>query len=388
MERMERMAQKALDYAEERLLSPETGLIYDFPLHEDAAFYPTAEECARHIPNPVGYGVGMEDCMIHGGTLLDAAVTAWEKTGNARFRQLAARLARGMLSCREQALSPGFLPRGVSPVDGRSHYADSSRDQYTLFVFGLFRYLEGRLASEEDVHRMRLAAESLATRAEKNVRPETGYDMLREDGKPSLVTALWGPSLGNHEMHRLPMIYLFAHRMTGDEHWLAAYRALREEACARALPMGEYWHLYAVQQMLASLYVLRALDGDAGWRARYASLMDAAADCCGRMAGSVAQKLAQVADVNVPQPSFRECRMKENPNLRQMGENCLVPARDTEEFFRLQDAAVISAAYGLAGKELPGDCAELFRQAFSRIDFDRHQRATPVHFLAAYWRNC
>ena len=76
--------------------------------------------------------------------------------------------------------------------------------------------------------------------------------MLQEDGSPSLVTKLWGESLGNHEVMRLPMIYMFAYEISGDSHWLGKYEGIIDEALDRSLPMARYWHLYALQQMQVS----------------------------------------------------------------------------------------------------------------------------------------
>lgn len=142
------------------------------------------------------------------------------------------------------------MPRAVSVEDGKTHYPDSSRDQYTMFAFAMHRYLTSTLCTPSEKDAIATAAVAIAGRAEKNITPETGYDMLTDDDRPTLVTVMWGDTLGNHEYLRLSMLYLLAYESSGDGYWLNKYSKIREEAYQKSLPMSErYWALYTLQQM-------------------------------------------------------------------------------------------------------------------------------------------
>ena len=161
------------------------------------------------------------------------------------------------------------LPRSVILQDGEGHYIDSSRDQYTMFVYGAYRYVHSDICESREREALARVLTGFARRAEQNVTKENGYDLRRDDGGNSLNCVMWGNELGNHEYCRLPAIYLAAWDISGEEHWLELYRKIREEAYRKSLPMTEYWHLYTLQQMQAALYVCREADPDWGWKQKY-----------------------------------------------------------------------------------------------------------------------
>ena len=136
-------AQKAWNYCLEQLYDARTHLIYDFRVSRRPATasgaLPTPAEIRAGFPNPCGYGTGMEDSALNGGILLDAVLRHYEATGDAAARIMAGQLADGLLRC-ATAGTRGFVARSVCPADGVSHYPNSSRDQYTNLVFGLWRF--------------------------------------------------------------------------------------------------------------------------------------------------------------------------------------------------------------------------------------------------------
>ncbi len=171
------MIRSAFDYVESRLFIPVTSMLCDFAgsfspefseNHPDYAALPTAADCHHAYPNPAGYATGIEDGTLAGGTMLDGTVTLYEKTQDTRTAHLARSLAEGLLRCAESAQSEGFIPRGLCPEDGVSHYIDTSRDQYTLFAFGLHRYLSSSLCTDDHRRRIARCAAATARRAERN----------------------------------------------------------------------------------------------------------------------------------------------------------------------------------------------------------------------------
>ena len=375
-------------FVRDKLFYPPSGLIYDHAVKDRAEEFPSPEEIRRGYPNPCGYTTGMEDGMIHGATMLDACLCRFAKKGDKETAEFARDLLCGMLRTAESA-EDGFIPRAVSPIDSKSYYTDSSRDQYTMLFFALHRYLHSPLCTGEDRERIARVTAATAYRAERNVRPETGYDMLRADGGPTLVTTMWGDSLGNHEYLRLPMLYLTAWEAAGDPHFLDLYHAIREKAYEKSLPMTSYWHLYALQQMQASVLICCEADTDPLWKAKYLSLMHKVADYTAGKADWVRNNLRKHTLFNEPQCPFRECPAEPNTRYARLGVDCVsLSRRDADTFFTMQDAANLVIIQSMVpGRQTDTASLRVFAEAFAQIDFSRHERAVPVHYLDAYYRS-
>ena len=387
---VEKQAQLAYEYIKNRVFNPKTRLIYDHAHACDMAHFPTAEEVAAIYPNPCGYAVGMEDGMINGGTMVDACLLRYEKTGDDSACDFARQLVWGMLDCVACAKSEGFVPRGVTPTDEKSCYPDSSIDQYTMFVFGMIRFFESGLATDAEKERIKNAIVSVAKRAEKNPTAENDYDLLRDDGGKSIVSRIWGEKRGNHEMLRLPMIFAAAYGLSEDRHWLSKYEEIIDVGIERSLPMTEYFHMYCLQQMQASVFVCRKYDPDDGRRKKLASLSESVADYAESMVPSVTRQTRTHSNYNARYIPFRECG-KDYPGNRfvEVGfPDAFKPERvDEHEFFVLQDAANVSIVVSFADGRKPSDEAKaLFAEAFDIIDFEKHERCVPVHFLGGYYR--
>lgn len=380
----------AFEYVRDKLFSEKTYLIYDHVIKGREDELPTVDEISAEFPDPCGYSTGMEDGMINGGTMLDACLIKYELEDDADAADLARKLVKGMLNCASSAKSEGFLPRAVSIEDGKTHYPDSSRDQYTMCAFGLHRYLTSSLCTAQEKEQIARVAEAIARRAERNVTSENGYDMLTDNGRPTLVTTMWGDSLANHEYMRLPMLYILAYESGGDSHWLEKYREIREKAYSGSLPMGEYWALYTLQQMQASIRVCYDVETDEEWRRRYLFLMDRVADYTEGIVDRVRRRMDSYDNYNAPQPSFRTIPPKPSERFIQLGyENAVSTYRsDATEFFLLQDCAQVSIITKLAPqRDTCSKALELLLDAFNKIDLTKHQRNLPLYFIDGYYRS-
>ena len=115
-----------------------THLFYDFVCSYQPekrwAGLPTPEEARRQVPNPNGWGTGMEDCAISGGLMMAMICDRFEATQDATLRPYAQKVFAGLVSLGTLGATEGFVIRGLCPADGRSHYPESSRDQYTWYV--------------------------------------------------------------------------------------------------------------------------------------------------------------------------------------------------------------------------------------------------------------
>jgi len=206
--------------------SRETDLVYSRRLDtpKRLAVFESAEAVAKEHQGgkykPYGYGAGFEDVAYHNGTFLFALCEAYDATGAPYFAELAKRIFRGMK--RIGTLSPvaGFVPRGPHP-NGKSYYRDSSLDQHTLYMCGLWRYYRSKIADEEGRGFVRRSLDAVATRMEKNK-----WVMLVEDNSRRAHA-------GGGDWHRSDHLLLFAlaavKDVTGSAHWQAEYEKYRNE---------------------------------------------------------------------------------------------------------------------------------------------------------------
>src|SRR5690606_23891069 len=115
----------------ERFYHPRTKLFYDFITSYEKGKWlshlPTAEEISRQYPNEYGYGTGMEDCMISAGVMLDMIADQYAVTGDPKLKKVARNTFEGVYRTATIHGINGFLPRGLSPEDGKSFYIASSR---------------------------------------------------------------------------------------------------------------------------------------------------------------------------------------------------------------------------------------------------------------------
>ena len=256
-------------YLREELFCPETNLFYDCRTSRDPVlrfeFLPTAEEIAADFPNPCGWSTGMEDCMLNAGSILDTL--ALENEAGDGDPAFAGRVLDGIFRCTTVHGRPGFVVRGLSPRDGKSCYSNSSRDQFSLAVYGTWRYLRAfPEASDSDRERARFILRSVAEFCEQRITPENDFDLGRLDGGRALVSKLW--NCAAHEALRLPMIYAAAFEATSEDRWLVLARryAAQGTEMKRTAGMG----LREFRRILAGA---EAFSGDWGglygnWRLR------------------------------------------------------------------------------------------------------------------------
>lgn len=246
----------------ERFFCPETELFYDFVIDEDGNAWhhlPSPKEIAASVPNPCGWGTGMEDSSLNGGTALDALVSAYELTGDERIKLYIDSVFRGLLRC-AAIEDGGFIARSVSPFDGKSRYIESSRDQYTHWVCGALRLYDSPLCDEAQRTEIRRVLCAVADKCKRDVIPENEYQMTRADGSIGIVCKMYG-GVGAHEILRMPMFYLAAYHVSGDQRYKTEYDKYIDEALdGSRLHRPESMRCYCSLQMQCSLKVVYDYD--------------------------------------------------------------------------------------------------------------------------------
>ena len=255
-------AEEAWRASWERFYDERTHLFYDhvcsYDPKERLAALPTPNEISRQCPNRNGWGTGMEDCAISGGVMLSMICDRFEATNDVTLRQSAGKVFAGMVLLGTLSPSEGFVIRGVCPADQRSHYCESSRDQYTWYAYGLWRYYRSPLSGDAEKATMRKIVAAVCARLEHNVTARNDWHIGRADGTfDGLVDKMW--NVLAHEAARLPMIYAIGADLTGDNRWRELVRKFGPEAAMQS--KGDSTKIaYALLQEQVSLEPLYHLE--------------------------------------------------------------------------------------------------------------------------------
>ncbi len=246
--------------------SPDTDLVYCFRLDTPKgrdSFEPTESVARGYFQGtykPWGYGAGFEDVAYHNGTLLFALCDAYDATGEPYFPDLARRIFAGMRRIGTLSPAPGFVPRGPHP-NGKSYYRDSSLDQHTLYVCGLWRYYHSRIADVDQKAFIRDSVDAIATRMEAN-----NWFVLSEDNS---VQAHAGGGNWRSSDHLLLFLLAAAKDITGKEHWRVEYDKYSSEhegkrwrQLARPLPDSAPGYSFFNNQKAFRLNVLARIEED------------------------------------------------------------------------------------------------------------------------------
>ncbi|TWU10331.1 hypothetical protein Pla52o_57050 [Novipirellula galeiformis] len=229
---------------------------------KELSHLPTAEEVRRQYPNPCGYGTGMEDGMILGGAMLSIITDMYAVTEDESLRESAKQVYSGVRLCATVHGVPGFLARNVCRDDRKSVYINSSRDQYTHGVHGLWKFYRSPLSDDQTKDEIRNILMAVADRMIQFVTPENDYDFCRADGQrcPLGICRMW--NVQAHEAARLPMIYAAAWDVTADQKYYRQWRKYVAKAVQQSTDPDKNTPAYAILQMQCSLELLYQLEQD------------------------------------------------------------------------------------------------------------------------------
>lgn len=356
-----------------------------FEKGKEQAHLPTAEEVKRQFPNPCGYSTGMEDGAILGGAMLSVLCDRFAVTGEETLRQQAADVFAGLRRCATVHGVRGFVARNVCPEDGVSVYINSSRDQVTHFVHGLWQYYHSPLSDEAVREQIRVVLADVAERMIEFVTPENDYDFCRADGTrcPLGICRMW--NVQPHEAARLPMIYAAAWDVTRIERYRAQWRRYAAEAVEQSANPGENKPAYALLQMQCSLEVLHALEPDAALKGtiheRMTQVRDLSAKRFTSVLTSITKKSLEQMQMLGPDwryvPEWKDQKGYPNPQwgpyreiwhlTREAGESALI--------LLMVDPGSLTEAQQSSLKGLIGS-----------FDYAHNSSCGIIYHLAAYWK--
>lgn len=391
------MLDRTWQFIWDRLYDDRTGMFYNHLVgtEPDAAtkYLPEPEMIQRLVPNPGGYGTGMEDCMLNAGIMMDAVISRYEATGDETMRTYAAKIYKGMELDATVSPQKGFLPRGVSPVDRRSHYIDTSRDQYTNWFFGAFRLYFSALATDEQKWSIRRCLTAMAEKFERDVIPENHYNFLREDGKIGVVGQMWG-DIHPHEFLRMPMLYLLTAKTTGDPHWMELYLHYRDEAVEKSL---DYVPLsgpsYAALQLQYSLRAVWELEEDAKTKAALLMLMQKLAEPYKKLTVQKAKELMTPEGAEwlaIPYTPWQKSKFRYAGFHGDMAYFTPEPS-DFREHLTYYPLRAVGEGVAIAalcpGHTVAPEAVEALTGMADFVDYDKHATCAPIALLDGYWRS-
>lgn len=291
IEFLEQQIQTGWNFVMNRLYYPKTNMIYDYLTKETAEAsaedYPTPEEIAISSPNPCGWGTGMEDTTLNLSSMIDAMIARYSLTKEPEVHEQLQLLYKGLVK-NGTAAEPGFIARCICAWDGKSVYMDSSKDQYTNWVYAAHRLLRSECIHDEQKNVLKEILVNIAKKLERDLQSDYSGYLCRLDGKPGIVSNMDSEKLESHEILRMPMLYMAAYEASGNEYWYQKYCERREEFLSRteatytvnrltSVAKGKWGYNYIYYQAQYSMRLLYDLEKDHSYRERYLRLLEISA---------------------------------------------------------------------------------------------------------------
>lgn len=243
------------------------GIVLDYADKDGRVPLPTAEDCARSMPNALSWWVSTENGAFFTGLYLAGLLAGYESRPEEGLLDKIELLVHGLFRLQDVCSVPGMIARGVS-ADGSAHYALGSDDQTGPWLYGLWRAWNSAflpaVLREETGRRILAVVQALAD-----------SDFLMPTAWPGQYRGEWIGD-GFREASRLLFACRIAHEISGDARWLTKYEAYlhgKPEGCYRtrlailedgfshhmiALPscVGQFWIYFGSHASLLALYTL------------------------------------------------------------------------------------------------------------------------------------
>ncbi|MEE0929019.1 MAG: hypothetical protein UIG59_07480 [Acutalibacteraceae bacterium] len=380
---------KALRFIFDRFYCKDTGLIYDFLIDGKNAWHhlPSPEDVKRQNPNPCGWGTGMEDSVLNGGSAIDALVGHYAATHDEWAKKLCLELFEGMMLCATVSEHKGFIARSVSPADKKSYYINSSRDQYTHWIYAAVRLYDSPIADDAVKNKIREVLVAVAEKCLRDVTEENGFELLRADGKAGIVSKMWG-KLGAHEYLRLPMFYMAAYYVSGDEKWKCEADKYRFEALEKTKTFQPHKHsTYVLLQLQYSLRLMYDLCPEKNFKTGCLALMDYLSDYGENNIPSVCKRLEGIGRLNFKYKKWNVCCPIDCGEYG--GYKYLNPAqselKENTSFYPLRAVGELASLIALhPEKRVDPNLPKLLDRLADGIDYDEHYTYAPLLVACGY----
>jgi len=375
----------AWNYCFNHLFCDKTNLFYDHlyshEKHGNISGLPTIEQIKSQIPNPNGWSTGMEDSVICGSMMLDCATAKGEKDNIKR-------IVDGLILCATCSREKGFIARSVSPIDNKTHYSNSSRDQYTHFIYSLTRFYFSSFCDDEQKRKIKEIFADVADRMTRCVNAENDYEFLREDNKKGLCFKMWG-EIGKHEYLRLPMFYLAAFVVSKNEKYKNLYLKYRDEAIEKSFGI-DYENeqtAYPVLQMQYSLKYIYDFDNDSNVKSKCKELMKSASDTFSKKVKEYYKSLLDCTDtLSYKYTHFYEQKAVYIGNIGGIEyynhNQDIYP--ENKAYYILRNIGDSVATVALNG-EFDEDLIKIIKKSARLIDYDNHYSNAPIYLLNGYY---
>ena len=219
------------NFIAERAVHPDTNLIYGrVNLADPECWQNTVFPSPESIKNRFcddSETPNVSNCAISGGEFIAALVDCYDVMGAPECINQARTVFQGLKTLANVSPVKGFIARCILPCDGVTHLLNSSVDQYTYYVYGLWKYYHSSLSSEAQKEEIEEIINDICTCIE-----EYGFSIPATNGIPAPVSDIG--VIRSDRSSRILEMYLVGYNVTGNEHWLEIYNEkLKENRYAR-----------------------------------------------------------------------------------------------------------------------------------------------------------
>lgn len=363
--------------------SPKTSMFYDYlNSREDGEqfkYFPTPYEISRNIPNPMGYGTGMENAAINADIMMIATLARYGAMSEPSLAAAAAKIFDGIWNCVMEHANPGFVLRGKSPFDAASRYPVSSRDQVTEAVNAAFLYWRNRLSSDSGKSKAARLLCAIADHQMRTVKPENGYNFLDADGKlqprGAALSKMW--EVAPHEAARLPMVYIAAYEVSKDEKYLREYEKYAAAAVEQSFNFSDRVAPWAHWQMHLSISLISELAPDARTRMRCLEILEKSKALGVRRLLPALKRWEALPDSTkyMLAPDWRETG----------GEEGAAERKKWRSVWFVSEAPAYAGMVVAYGGKMSDRERELVRGLLEAVEFDKIAGQAAIYYLALYW---
>ena len=276
-------------------------------------------------------------------------------------------------------------------------YIDSSRDQYTNWVYAAHRLLNSDLIDEAKKNTLKEILINIAKKLERDLNGAYKGYLCRLDGKPGIVSDMDSDRLQAHEVLRMPMLYMAGYEASGDEYWYRKYCEKREELLQRAeatytvelitdMAKGSWGYNYIYFQAQYSMRLLYDVEKDEQYRRRYLRLLQISAKGVEEYVKQAYNNKHVLKQKEEFFPPWREISAKYYGVFYEKSyyvPNILIDRPIFKWLRNLGEAVIIQAI--CPGYAMPQWEKEMFYTCIEEADFENAKNYWPVLMCGAWW---